>query len=66
VPDKQISTRLQTGAQALHNILLRSSIEIHHYVPAEDHVKEPPVRKMLYQIEALERYPAANLRLELE
>src|ERR1022692_2071050 len=66
VPHKQVPSRFQACAQAIHNILLRSFVEVHHYVPAENHVKEAPVRERLYQVEPLERYPADDLRLELE
>src|ERR1022692_3291369 len=65
VPHKQVPSRFQACAQAFHNILLRCFVEIHHYVPAEDHVKEAPVRERLYEVEPLERYPADDLRLEL-
>src|SRR5580658_958723 len=66
VSHKQIPSRIETSAQALYNILLRAFVEIHHYVPAENHVEEFPVRKGLYQIEPLKSYPANELRLELE
>ena len=54
MPHKQIPSRFQTGAQALHNILLRGPVEVHHYVPAKDHLKAAPARKRLYQVKPLE------------